>query len=161
MRSRFVCSALALTVLSLAGAGSVSAAGARVDPEAFKGAVVVPDQGQAPVIRPFKLKGGGAIDLSTFAFDFAGQATHLGQYAATGVLDPQTFQIQGTMTAADDDTLTWVAQFQPGPLGEIQAYLTITGGTGRFASASGSASGPVALDPDFMFTINLEGTIAY
>jgi len=39
--------------------------------------------------------------------------------------------------------------------------LTITGGTGRFTGASGSASGLVALDPDFMFTLNIEGTIAY
>jgi hypothetical protein len=77
------------------------------------------------------------------------------------VLDPSTFQLQGTITAADGDTLDWVAQFQLGPLGEIDAVLTITGGTGRFTDAGGSATGLVGLDPDFMFTLNIEGTIVY
>jgi len=65
------------------------------------------------------------------------------------------------MTAADGDTLDWVAQFSFGPLGEIDAALSITGGTGRFANASGGATGLVALDADLMFTLNLEGTISY
>jgi hypothetical protein len=126
-----------------------------------KGMALSPHVGQPPIARPFKLKAGGAIDVNTFSISFAGTATHLGQFSASGAVDPSTLQIQGTMTAANGDTLDWVAQFQFGPLGEIDALLTITGGTGRFTGASGSASGLVALDPDFMFTLNIEGTIAY
>ena len=127
----------------------------------LKEAGIAPVEAPQPVGRPFKLKGGGQIDLSTLGFNFAGTATHLGLFSAAGQIDPSTFQIQGTITAADGDTLDWVAGFQIGPLGEIVAAFTFTGGTGRFAGASGSASGPVALDPDYLFTINLEGTIAY
>jgi hypothetical protein len=126
-----------------------------------EGPSVTPDQGPPPPVRPFKLKGGGQIDVGTFGLEFAGTATHLGQFAASGQIDPTTLQIQGTMTAADGDALDWVAIFQQGPLGEIEATLTITGGTGRFTGASGGATGPVGLDPDFMFTLNLQGTIEY
>jgi hypothetical protein len=135
-------------------------ASAGMQPEGFKDSIVSSAQAQ-PVERPFKLKGGGQIDLDTFGFDSAGTATHLGMYTSTGAIDPSTFQIQGTMTAANGDTLDWSAQFAQGPLGEIEATFTVTGGTGRFAGASGSASGPVALDPDYSFTLKLEGTITY
>lgn len=127
----------------------------------IKDAAVSKHVGQEPIARPFKLNAGGAIDVNTFNIGFSGTATHLGQFSASGVVDPSTLQIQGTITAANGDTLDWVAQFVFGPLGEIDALLTFTGGTGRFTGASGSASGLVALDPDFMFTLNLAGTIAY
>jgi hypothetical protein len=107
-----------------------------------------------------KIKGGGQIDINTFTLTFAGQSTHLGQFTATGVVDP-TFQIQGSMTAANGDVLNWNAYFQQGPLGEIQATFIFAGGTGRFVNAHGTATGPVALDPDFMFTLNLQGTLSY
>jgi len=113
------------------------------------------------VPRPFKLKGAGIVDLGSAAFLFSGVATHFGRYTADGVIDLGTFSIQGTFTAADSDTLDWTAQFGIGPLGEIQVTFTFAGGTGRFAGASGSASGPVLLDPDFMFVFTLEGTISY
>jgi hypothetical protein len=123
-----------------------------------------------PSSKNFKLKGGGQIDTTAFTLEFSGKSSPLGKYNATGTVDPQTFQIQGTFTtgkdACDDlapkhDTVTWTAAFQFGPLGDIQAVFTFTGGTGKFEGASGTASGPVVLDPDFMFTINLEGKITY
>lgn len=123
-----------------------------------------PTAGINPVARPFKLKAGGQIDLSTFGFNFGGTATHLGHFSATGTIDPSTFQIEGTMVAADGDSLDWVAQFFPGPLGEFQVIFTFTGGTGRFSGATGSATGPVGLDPndpDLLFTLNIAGSIAY
>ena len=65
------------------------------------------------------------------------------------------------MTAANGDTLDWTGAFEIWPLGEIRATLTLHGGTGRFLHADGTASGPVVLDPDFMFTLNLEGELRY
>ena len=44
---------------------------------------------------------------------------------------------------------------------EIQATFDIAGGTGRFADAQGTASGPVTLDPDFSFVVRAIGDIAY
>ena len=113
------------------------------------------------VVRPFKLKGAGQVDLATGGFNFAGVATHLGRYTADGLIDLSTFSIQGSFAAADSDTVDWTAQFSIGPLGELQVTFTFTGGTGRLAGAGGSASGPVLLDPDFMFVFTLEGTISY
>ncbi len=153
----FVVAALCFTTGAIAGSGTF----AGLVPAGFRDSVVTPNQGQDPAVRPFKLKGGGSIDISTLVLQFGGTATHLGQVSGTGQVDPATLQIQGTMTAANGDTIEWIAGFQPGPLGEIEATFTFTGGTGRFTNVSGSATGPVALDPDFMFTINLQGTIAY
>jgi len=163
MNQRTPRTALALGTLLFLGVGSAVAAGVgTVGTIGVKDATAVsPLVVQNPIARPFKLKAGGAIDLNTFNINFAGTATHIGQYSASGVLDPSTFQLQGTITAADGDTLDWIAQFSFGPLGEIDAALTFTGGTGRFANVSGSATGLVALDADFMFTLNLEGTISY
>jgi hypothetical protein len=123
-----------------------------------------------PSTKKFKLKGGGQIDITTFTLEFSGKSSPLGKYNATGTVNPATFQIQGTFTTGKDDcadlapkhdTVDWTATFQQGPLGEINAVFTFTGGTGKFSGATGTASGPVVLDPDFMFTINLEGQITY
>jgi hypothetical protein len=155
---------LTLIALLALGVGISAAATPRVAtstaPRIATGGDVPPDNGQSPA-RPMKIKGGGQIEVSTFALTFAGQATHLGQYTGTGVVDPSTFQIQGSMTAANGDILDWNASFQLGPLGEIEATFNFTGGTGRFVNASGTATGPVVLDPDFMFTINLLGTLSF
>ena len=158
MKKSIVTTGLAVALVFLwVGAG----ASAGMVASGLKGDVVSPNPSQGPAARPFKLKAAGQIDLSTLSFEFSGVATHLGNYTASGTIDPSTLQLQGTLTAANGDSLNWVAQFQFGPLGEIEAALTITGGTGRFANASGVASGPVVLDPDFMFTFNLLGSIGY
>ena len=159
MNRRIAASGLALVTLLLLGGSNAAVAGLKAG--GLKDSVISPSSGQDPVVRPFKLKGAGQIDLTTFAFNFAGTATHLGLYSSVGQIDPYTFQIAGTITAADGDTLTYAAAFAPGPLGEIEASFTITGGTGRFENASGSASGPVTLDADFTFLLNLQGTIAF
>jgi hypothetical protein len=137
----------------------------------FEGGFGTSDDLKNPSTKNFKLKGGGQIDTATFSLEFSGKSSPLGKYNATGQVDPSTFQIQGIFTTGKDncselglkqqDTVTWAASFQQGPLGDIQALFTFTGGTGKFAGATGTASGPVILDPDFMFTINLEGKISY
>ena len=121
-----------------------------------------PEEAQdLPVVKPFKLKGAGGIDLGTGEFSLGGVATHLGLYTATGFLNPADFTIFGTFVAANGDELGFTAFFDTGPMGEIQATFNFAGGTGRFADAIGTASGPVMLDPDFTFLIKAEGDIEY
>ena len=136
----------------------------------FEAAVSPGDDLKHPETKKFKLKGAGQIDIATFTLEFSGKSSPLGKYNATGTIDPATFQIQGTITTGKDecsdlapkhDSVNWVAAFQQGPLGDIQAIFTFTGGTGKYDGATGTASGPVVLDADFMFTINLEGRITY
>ncbi len=117
---------------------------------------------ETPATRPFKLRAAGQIDLTTFppAIMFGGVATHLGLYTANGFLNPD-FSLFGTLEAANGDTLNFTAFFSIGPLGEIQATFEFAGGTGRFAEAVGTASGPVTLDPDFTFLIAVNGTLNY
>lgn len=114
----------------------------------------------APVSKVFKLRAAGQIDLSTGALAFGGVATHLGLYTSEGFLSP-TFSIFGTITAANGDTLEFTGFFSFGPLGELQATLNFNGGTGRFAGATGTASGPVTLNPDFTFLITASGNLEY
>ena len=111
--------------------------------------------------RPFKLRAAGQIDLGTGEVMFGGTASHLGLYTANGFLNPNDFSIFGTIEAANGDTLNFTALFSIGPLGEIQATFDIAGGTGRFADAAGTASGPVTLDPDFTFLITAIGNLGY
>jgi hypothetical protein len=136
----------------------------------FDSSFISADDAKGPTTKHFKLKGGGQIDVTTFTLEFSGKSSPLGKYVATGDVDPSNFAIHGTFytgkdvcfdLAAKHDTVDWTATFQQGPLGDIQSTFTFTGGTGKFAGATGTASGPVVLDPDFMFTINLEGQITY
>ena len=139
MNQRIARTGLALVTLLFLWVGTGAAA--EVTADGFKDSIVSRYEGPQPVAKPFKLKAGGQIDTNTLTFNFAGTATHLGLFAASGTIDPSNFQIEGTMTAADGDTLDWVAQIQPGPLGEFEVTFTFTGGTGRFTRASGSAGG--------------------
>jgi hypothetical protein len=134
--------------------------------------------------RPIKGNGSGTtvVDLGTLAFvtDGTGTVSHLGQTTVhiDGVLTPtgpSTFTVAGplTLTAANGDQLfgdfsgsgTNVAS--GGSTGTTAT--TITGGTGRFTGASGSASGPFTQTPismsattaTFATTFSLSGTISY
>ena len=136
----------------------------------FEAALSPAEDLKHPETKKFKLKGGGQIDVATFTLEFSGKSSPLGKYNATGTINPANFQIQGTITTGKDDcvdlapkqdSVNWTAAFQQGPLGETLAIFTFTGGTGKYDGATGTASGPVVLDPEFMFTISLEGTITY
>ncbi len=74
--------------------------------------------------------------------NFAGKFTHLGIFA--GVFDPNTFT--AVWTAANGDTVTnqtisflLTEEISPGVFTYNQ-YIVITGGTGRFVGATGSAT---------------------
>ena len=115
-----------------------------------------------PAPRPFKLNAAGQIDLTTGVIMFGGVATHVGLYTATGFLNPNDFSILGTIEAANGDTINFTAFFADGPLGQLQATFNFAGGTGRFAEAVGTASGPVSLNfLDFTFLITVIGDLDY
>jgi len=73
-----------------------------------------------------------------------GHATHLGRFTVefphTVNFATRTGEGTFTFTAANGDTLTadFTGQAQPGPIVSIVEHATITGGTGRFAGATGS-----------------------
>ena len=106
----------------------------------------------------FKLKAGGQIDLESSTVSFAGQATHLGQFSATGTYDPDLFTFQGTMIGGSGDVLAFTATFETQPSGEIVAQLSFLGGAGRLFLSSGDCVGTLSLDADNMFTLIIEGT---
>jgi hypothetical protein len=103
--------------------------------------------------RPVKgtVSGTAALNLVTgnFAVDVGGAATHIGKYTAhsegTSVIDFATGTLVAsgitTVVAADGDQLTGTFQASTAdtPAGHTATQvMTITGGTGRFADASGS-----------------------
>ena len=114
-----------------------------------------------PITKPLKLKAAGGIDLNTGAIMFGGTATHLGLYTANGFFNPADNSIFGMFQVASGDTLSFTGAFVFGPMSEIDATFNILTGTGRFAGATGTASDPVALDPDFTFLITAIGDISY
>jgi len=73
-----------------------------------------------------------------------GHATHLGRYTLSIEETVNVLQASATgsfvFTAANGDAVsgTFTGHAQPGPLVSITEEATITGGTGRFATASGS-----------------------
>jgi hypothetical protein len=112
-----------------------------------------------PVSRVFKLKAAGQIDPVSRAITFGGVATHLGLYTADGFLTPRLV-IFGTIKAANGDQLSFTGNFVPW-FGELRARINLDGGTGRFANAYGTVSGPVTLNPDFTFRITVQGSLEY
>ncbi len=109
----------------------------------------------------FKLKAGGQIDLATLTVNFAGQASHLGQFTATGTYDPDALSFQGTMTGASGESVVYTVTLEPQPSGEVSAHLTFVGNPGRkpMLLARGDGMGTLALDADNMFTLDIEGPI--
>ncbi len=126
---------------------------------------------------PFKGRWEGALTARTvtptsllLSFDGTGNATHLGRFTVEVriVLDTRDRTLTGTyeFTAANGDTLT--ASFTghspltpPGvPQGGVEP-ATITGGTGRFASASGNfTTERVVYLATGLTTGSFEGTIS-
>ena len=101
----------------------------------------------------------------------SGTATHLGRFVMTSphftYLD--TFAVEGTQvfTAANGDILnaTIAGQFVPNADGDLEAILhgVITGGTGRFAGATGTYEFHIIARPaafGFDSTASFTGTIS-
>jgi hypothetical protein len=114
-------------------------------------------QRSTPLQPPFAFVEGSAT----------GNATHLGRFT---VEFPHTVNFatrigEGTFTftAANGDTLTadFTGEAQPGPIVSIVEHGIVTGGTGRFAGATGSFTAQRQFDPATGTTKgSFEGTIS-
>jgi hypothetical protein len=123
----------------------------------------------AAAVRPHFSRGTAKF-VSPTDFIGSGYATHLGVYSEVGSVafspttDPDVLRLDGRAiyTAANGDQLR--ANFT-GRLnrvtGAITATLTYVGGTGRFASAKGSASLTGQMLPGGIVTVTVSGTIDY
>jgi len=110
--------------------------------------------------RPFKAS--GIVTEFILNSDYSGSlalvgnATHLGKFVSTGEFvlngDFTTLHVWGSFTAANGDIVYLDYPVWAGDSGEA----IITGGTGRFAHASGSYVGTIV---DGIYTA--EGTISY
>lgn len=97
-----------------------------------------------------------------------GHATHLGRYALAieETVNLLNASAVGTLvlSAANGDTVTgtFTGHAQPGPLVSITEEATITGGTGRFAGATGSFVINRVFDPAKRTTTgSFEGSISW
>lgn len=130
----------------------------------------------AAIERPLAVNGRGVAALSQDAsgnlvgnVTASGTATHLGAWTATGSV---TFTTESGITrshgyahitASDGDKLEMEGNGILDPATGIdQGIFTITGGTGRFANASGSTNYVVSLNPlTGGFELTLVGSIDY
>ena len=113
---------------------------------------------------------GSAQFVNANDFVGGGTATHLGRYDEVGSVqisptpDPTVFLVDAwaTYTAANGDQLYAVMTGHlDGDTGAISATVTYVGGTGRFTSASGTATLSAQLFPDGSIEVAVEGTINY
>jgi hypothetical protein len=133
--------------------------------------------------RPWRISGSGTVTVAPPEFSGTFHGTHTGGGTVDG-----TFVVAGfpppcnlgsvpvtdfvTLTAASGEKInqTWsgtTCQSGPNPSFHSDETYTITGGTGRFSTASGS--GAVTADADFpnglgqpgTFTFSQNGTISY
>jgi hypothetical protein len=128
---------------------------------------------------PFKGRLEGAVTsrtpltppLVSLLTEGTGNATHLGRFTVeiAHVVNTFTRTVTGSyeFTAANGDTLIADVTGQFGPTAENPRVLlsvetaTITGGTGRFAGATGSFTVERLLNLDtFLTTVSFEGTIS-
>jgi len=118
---------------------------------------------------PLKMQGSGMVlgdptVLGGADFEASGTASHLGSWTNEGVLeiDPATGAATGSVvfTAANGDHLNGVFEGTfDSATGIAVAVFEWTGGTGRFAAASGSAGFVVYQDPTGSFLFEANGTL--
>ena len=122
--------------------------------------------------RPWKGRGTGVVtgvSAGVVSIAFWGQSSHLGRYTAEGahvVAAPGVLAGVATLVAANGDEVDVVYEFTFDPLVfvlpmPIGGTMTVVGGTGRFAGASGFAEVEGMNNGDGTFSLSWEGTIAY
>lgn len=126
--------------------------------------------------RPYKATIEGlAVGFPCGVYAASGKAAHLGKITESGTycagepVGPGLFPLsgEGTQVAANGDTLTYtfeeIVDFSTEPFTAFGIF-TITGGTGRFAGATGGGTFTTVgmfLDEGLGLSIEFEGTIAY
>jgi len=121
----------------------------------------IPFKGYADAVIAAVLPVGDDLHLTVVA---TGQATHLGNYTRTETVvlhSDGTFEAEIVFIAANGDEL--YADAVGGFISPTTAVgvATFTGGTGRFANASGGYNFEAVTPDGFHFAIIFEGTIAF
>jgi len=148
--SSFCRTAVAIVALVILGATFPALAGDEVP---FKGLANVVITGVEPV--------GDDLHLTV---DGTGQATHLGQFTRhEEVVLHADGTVEGSIVffAANDDRLFVSVAGGFTSANTTAGTYTITGGTGRFTDATGSASWAGVTSDGSHFAITFEGTIGY
>ena len=107
----------------------------------------------------FKLKGGGQVDLDAGTMSLAGQASHIGRLTFEGTLVPGTGRFHGTMFGQNGEGYN--ADFtldQPVP-GVYALTMTFSTQSTHSDFVRGVGTGPVHMDQDNMFTVEIDGTL--
>lgn len=133
--------------------------------------LIVPARAGDP--EPFPGSGTGiitgqeAVDEGVWvSFDLSGEGSPIGAITGAGqyLVDPQgeTFT-DGTLTftTTDGDTVELILEGTLNEDGSFEATATISGGTGRYANATGNADLSGTPNPDGTFAVVWEGMIAY
>ncbi|MCI0462916.1 MAG: hypothetical protein L0Z62_38715 [Gemmataceae bacterium] len=135
---------------------------------AVPAALVAAHASTAEHSAPWKLQAEGAVvgvnEDASFTIEWTGTSTLLGHYTATASMvvsgDGLTLSGSGSYTAANGDQLSFTYTTHPDyPLGSQwpnpgHGTALITGGTGRFANASGGVDYSGVLNEDFTFTFS-------
>ena len=93
-----------------------------------------------------------------------GHATHLGQFSREELVlfNPIAGTIAGTIvfTAANGDQLSGTVAGQFTSATTVAATYTFTGGTGRFANATGEADALLSTEDGVNFTVQFDGSLS-
>ena len=149
LHARHLAFTLLLAALTVASAPQWASAGGEVP---FKGSA----EGAVVDTVPGPL----GVELTVLA---EGRATHLGRFTREEslLLDVSNGAIAGTVvfTAANGDQLTGVVAGQFTSPTTVAGTYTFTGGTGRFANASGEADFSLITPDGMNFTVEFDGKL--
>jgi len=138
----------------------LAAASVGFGPQAWAGATV-PFKGEAAGAIVNAVPDPGGLVITVLA---AGNATQLGEFSREEVLllNPATGTAAGTIvfTAANGDRLSGLVVAQFTSLTTAVANYTFTGGTGRFANATGLAAASLTTPDGVNFTVTFEGSVS-